>query len=398
VLQNQTLIKDTGASGPVPVYKKDKDVVQNFNVVAPQFSLDPALVNSYYPPSGHQDEGRVLPHVVFSDPHVPWLRAAGTTDWATGPISGGDGNAWNGRNKVPWMALLVCKPEDLRVDATAAGLIGLDKLDAWTTTARNGTKPPGDGAYGITVGEYMHLPSRVSTEMHMTDEDKGDLAGSTSQTRVVFPQKSFVTGVFTADASGSMGGPRTDLTPLNALQLLAHVRHVNTRGMPDADPMANPDAYLSVMVSGMTGDVAETQLTTHIVHLVSIENLDVTLQAGIDGTPSDRLAMVSLFSWTYACIPESVDFATTMETLADKAQPLRAPAASLDALGARIASEKKNPTKADALRALEQRLAHGYALTRWRLSGGREHGLYSGAPRAYDSDTAAAAANASSRR
>jgi hypothetical protein len=58
----------------------DKDgavVPQEFTVVTPQFSLDPKLVNSFYPPEGHQDEGRVLPHVVLSDAHFPWERYAG---------------------------------------------------------------------------------------------------------------------------------------------------------------------------------------------------------------------------------------------------------------------------------------------------------------------------------
>lgn len=33
-------------------------VPQHFEVVAPQFSLDPKLIDSYYPPDGHQDECR----------------------------------------------------------------------------------------------------------------------------------------------------------------------------------------------------------------------------------------------------------------------------------------------------------------------------------------------------
>lgn len=45
---------------------------QKFQVQAPQFSIDPKLVNTFYPPAGHQDEGRILPHIVFNDPHVPW--------------------------------------------------------------------------------------------------------------------------------------------------------------------------------------------------------------------------------------------------------------------------------------------------------------------------------------
>jgi hypothetical protein len=36
---------------------------QEFTVVAPQFNLDPKLIDSYYPPDGHQDECRILPHL-----------------------------------------------------------------------------------------------------------------------------------------------------------------------------------------------------------------------------------------------------------------------------------------------------------------------------------------------
>ncbi len=49
-------------------------LLQQFNVIAPQFSIDPKLVNSVYPPPGHSDAGRVLPHIVFNNPHLPWER------------------------------------------------------------------------------------------------------------------------------------------------------------------------------------------------------------------------------------------------------------------------------------------------------------------------------------
>lgn len=47
-----------------------KILTQNFEVMAPQFSIDASKINSYYPPNGHSDEGRILPHIVFNDPHV----------------------------------------------------------------------------------------------------------------------------------------------------------------------------------------------------------------------------------------------------------------------------------------------------------------------------------------
>jgi len=51
--------------------------VQEFEVMAPQFTLERSMINSYYPPDGHQDEARVLPHIVLNDPHFPWERKAG---------------------------------------------------------------------------------------------------------------------------------------------------------------------------------------------------------------------------------------------------------------------------------------------------------------------------------
>ena len=49
-------------------------LLQQFNVIAPRFQIDPKVVNSVYPPPGYSDEGRVLPHIVFNDPHIPWDR------------------------------------------------------------------------------------------------------------------------------------------------------------------------------------------------------------------------------------------------------------------------------------------------------------------------------------
>jgi hypothetical protein len=52
----------------------------------PGFALDPNTINSYYPPDGHQDESRILPHIVLNDPHYPWEIAAGITENMHSPI------------------------------------------------------------------------------------------------------------------------------------------------------------------------------------------------------------------------------------------------------------------------------------------------------------------------
>jgi hypothetical protein len=345
--------------------------VQAFNVVAPQFSLDPKFINTYYPPNGEHDEGRILPHMVFNDPHVPWLRDAGLTSWATDPISGAPtGKSWAGRTKVPWMGLLVFQPENLRVTAADAKLLGLDGLDAWTKSIPD--KPPADLSYSMNVSDFMRLKSRVLIETGLTpgSEDWNDMMGSTEQTRAIFPAKDQVLKIFSVNGAG------TSLAPLNSLQMMSHVRHVNNKGLPDYDPLGT--SYFSVVVSGMTGNVTETQLTTHIVHLVSIEHLDTTITQGLKG-PSDRIALISLFSWNYQCVPESVDFTTTAEALAANAQPLRAPDTVIHQFSEKIGNEKDQAGKA-GMQALLSRLQHGYTISRWRDALGEESIAFNRSP------------------
>lgn len=45
---------------------------QEFVVQAPRFALPTGSVYSVYPPPGYSDDHRILPHVVLSDPHLPW--------------------------------------------------------------------------------------------------------------------------------------------------------------------------------------------------------------------------------------------------------------------------------------------------------------------------------------
>lgn len=106
---------------PEPTNPPTRLEPQDFEVIAPQFSLDPKLVNSYYPPDGHQDEGRVLPHLVLNDPHFPWERKADASiDLLWDPDRNGEGKFLDSsspeqkvvdeakavkRNAVPWVRL-----------------------------------------------------------------------------------------------------------------------------------------------------------------------------------------------------------------------------------------------------------------------------------------------------
>jgi hypothetical protein len=169
----------TDSTPPVAVLR------QNFKVVAPQFSIDPKLINTYYPPSGHQDEGRILPHLVFNDPHVPWMRRAGVFYPFLEKPFDPEPNGGQPRSMVPWMAVLVFSPDELLVNDNDAVATGLKKITSYVPT-----KLPANGAFEMTVGDYLtKLPKRrIFYEAAGID----DLKDSTEVTSIIFPTKGLI--------------------------------------------------------------------------------------------------------------------------------------------------------------------------------------------------------------
>lgn len=165
---------------------------QRLNVVAPQFSIDPKTINTFYPPPGHQDEAHVLPHIVFNDPHMPWLRYAGSEDPFHGPVDPDptkdpldEKKTVGYRNMVPWMALLVFDPEELRVPAenVPKGLGSISSYDP--------NKLPLDGAFPMKVGEYLEkIPTnRIYYEAGYTPKAFTELQESEEGTSIIFPTR-----------------------------------------------------------------------------------------------------------------------------------------------------------------------------------------------------------------
>jgi hypothetical protein len=159
--------------------------------------------------------------------------------------------------------------------------------------------------------------------------------------------------------------------------MMAHVRHVNTLGFPDAG--VEEEGYFSVVISSRTGRVEVPDGVTapqpQIVHLVSLEHYDSTLKDLTSGysssTSADRVGMISLYSWTYNCTQESVNFVDTMQAIANDMQPLKSPQSTLDAL-LKNASQQPTFTLQRAAEILHGRLDKGYTIARWRTSTGEE--------------------------
>ena len=319
-------------------------VLQNFEVVAPRFQIDPKAIRSKYPPDGFTDDATVLPHIVFNDPFLPWT-------WS--PTFARERNAL----PVPWLALLVFTPEELRVDATETADLGIsvDSVKAVTTS----------GAYPMTVGDYLsNITSRSRYEENFADLDNNPawaaIKASPEKTNIIFPTSSRVDEI---------------ISPWEKFILMCHVRELNTIGFPDSG--VEDKGRYSVCVSHMTGKPDVTAPTPHVVHLVSIEHLGRRRSRG--GNPSARLGLVSLYSWNYLVVPrDPVNFKDTMLHLATTKGPLRP---SNDILGSIPAALEPSGTDVTGkVRLLRDRLSLGYSINRWRASTGEETVAFSRGP------------------
>ncbi|KAH8654009.1 hypothetical protein BGZ60DRAFT_435848 [Tricladium varicosporioides] len=352
---------------------------QEFSVQAPQFNLDPKLINTFYPPAGHQDEGRILPHIVFNDPHVPWLREAGVYyKFLSDPIDPSTTPGPSGRNLVPWMALIAFDPSELQVsgdDAIAIGLSVPDKPDA-SIKSYVASKLPADGAFQMQIGEYLTKikTNRIYYEAGYEGDgsnDLEDLKDSTDMTNVIFPQKYLIKQILGSKTTEDIPNPIPvgEDRIFEGQKMMAHVRHINTIGFPDAG--VEEEGYYSVIVSSRTGEVHSNNPTPQVVHLVSLEHYDSTLnQPSIIGlADTSRIGLVSLFSWMYTCIPESVNFTDTMKAIAQDTQFLKPPKMSLGSL---IQVSQNSPAQQEAAKMLHDRLDKSYTLSRWRTSTGEE--------------------------
>ncbi|KAK6433131.1 hypothetical protein LTR95_010690 [Oleoguttula sp. CCFEE 5521] len=383
---------------------------QDFEVVAPQFAIERSMVNSYYPPDGHQDEARILPHIVLNDPHFPWERAAGIIvpglcdpdlDANRKPIKPSDPTTNTFRSAVPWLAVMVFDPAELILPVNFkpkliqdAPLIDL-KLD----------KQPLSGAFAMQVQEYMHLTlgSRVNYDAGFATDTKGldELKASNEAMTAIFPTKATFLKLFTQTAAEG-----TMQSNVEGNKYLAHMRAVNTEGFPDAgiEQVGN----YSIVVSGRTARLDLTLPTTQICHLVSIEHVDSTLQSVHDAVKTDndavaaalaadsksarvaivgneRIAMVSLFSWTYTALPPNpVNFVDDMRAMTKSMQMLKPPQSLLKGLDSASTATSGTPAvltkQAKTAGALHKRLDAGYSIARWRTETGEETAAFSRGP------------------
>ncbi|WP_127529485.1 hypothetical protein [Paenibacillus kobensis] len=240
-----------------------------FAVLGERFRIDPAEIDSYFPPAGGQGEYyNVLPHIVLSRRTLPWERSV-----YKAAAAGSD------RPVLSWLALLLFDHDDPAPEAVV-----------------------GTAGDLLTAGLGGKLPERTLS-YPFAELDYGETAADACRY---------------IDVTAALFN--TTAPSLADLQWLAHARKVRgdgkaLTGVPMAPLPAETD--YSVII-GNRLPVAGRKST---VHLVSLEALEDYLPSA-DGTPSmkwpdtaDKIRLLTFASWSFDTVREPQTFATLLEGL-----------------------------------------------------------------------------------
>jgi hypothetical protein len=310
---------------------------QSFYVHAPRFSLPPGAVHSTYPPQGLGDHNNILPHIIFQDPHMPWENSGSPKQDAKD-----DESSVLPRNKVPWLALLTFTEDELTLlpselkRKSENGLFPESmKIPPKTTQSPPPmTSPPTPPtvpgreqdksvfSVKLTMGEYLEMGGGATpTVVTPIQDNKKEKIDQSTQVDVIFLQPSHVQDLFaTYDADGARqplpANGQTVTPDVSGYKFLAHVRNVNTKYIAGAG--SDDDGLFSVVVARRSGPLNVPTPKPVIVHLVTLEGIEVadgqtpTVKFPMD--PKKKVAFVSLYSWTYLCLPpEQVNFMDSMK-------------------------------------------------------------------------------------
>lgn len=336
---------------------QNPQVPQKFNVIAPRFTLPAGSVHSTYPPSGRADHVETLPHIVLMDQHLPWERTASKVT----PVP--DDRA---RNKVPWLAVVVFTQEELRLEESILknGIFSeIPKFEATQDT---------------TLAINMQISDILKTKDTTSPITKLDDLDLTARTDVIFLKKELFTSLVTTyDDDGNPKTPQP-VPDVSRYKFLAHVRNTNTQGMAEA---CLTDGHFSIVVSHRVGPINITQPTPVVVHLISIEGVEnMTLPI-----TTQFVALSSLQSWTYTCLPpSSLNVLEMFRGLGNTLDVLRAPKSIIEAVlnvpkgnteaapGAPEQTTKELRSREQGAARVAARLMDGYSLVKYYTQSGEE--------------------------
>ncbi|KAH0538455.1 hypothetical protein FGG08_004953 [Glutinoglossum americanum] len=329
-----------------------KQNFQKFNVVAPRFTLPDNTVYSVYPPQGHADRAEVLPHVVLTDPTLPWERIG---SWEAERKKHPPEDIDYRKNRVPWLAVLSFTEEELRL--APSDLAGDTSLFKGTVNFKDKAQQSTTLSINMPVTDLRLVDtSRVATPVTYDPNVDANPDGSTPSTDAIFvPTKLFRSFFASHNANGV---PEPASLDVSRYRFLAHLRNLNPTGMAEADT-TDGDRAFSIVVGHRAGPLDITKPTTVVVHLVSIEGVE---RMDPNAVPQ-FVSLSSLYSWTYSCLPpNSLNVSDAFAGLGKTLKMLRP-----SLTDKQIASiEAEEPAGGRVAR----RMLDGYSITRYRAQTG----------------------------
>ncbi|KAJ2903781.1 uncharacterized protein MKZ38_009347 [Zalerion maritima] len=306
------------------------EVNQEFEVVYPQFELPPEDFHSIYPEQGFADQPKIAPHIVFSNPNLPWTRFIDDSDTSADE----DGNA------IPWLALF---PFDVNKKEDAASEIGeppnseLRLTDAELAALRTHLDRPETDpvlqptpffSFPMTLGEFHSLHTLDNFIVpRVPDLGVWSRLKEKAPVEAIFVRgKLFKQLFYTKQDEDNQ--PKMDLRQFAPC---AHLRKVNTLNATDAG--VNDQGLFSVVHSRRSGPTDIEQghpPRSQAVHLLSLEGLFInkndleptgggsqpTEHFSVNPDDNDLVGFVSLRRWSYLCQPPlSVNFIDSMRAV-----------------------------------------------------------------------------------
>ncbi|KAI1773214.1 hypothetical protein F4818DRAFT_120638 [Hypoxylon cercidicola] len=325
---------------------------QSFFVDAPQFSLPEGSVHSTYPPPGYPDTNRILPHIVLTDPHLPWERlgspSQGTNKELQSKVKSllAKGVATDGdipRNRVPWLVIFSFSQDELRLPP--------EDLDSIFQDTSNGVIKPVKQSGTLTVNTSIEDLWKLPTSDVVTPVTSklGPLSMKDSRGDFIFVKPDLFKKFFQTEDPAT-GNPKTGAGPdTSQYQYMAHVRTINGQGMALAG--VEDTAVFSIIISNRAGQLKNETPATMCAHLVSIEGVEDMAWP----EPSHKyVALCSLYSWNYTVLPaNTLNVPDAFEQLGRTLNVLRAP----------DRPSQTSPSTTEQL--VEKRLQDGYTLVRY---------------------------------
>src|SRR5689334_1330900 len=229
---------------------------QNFEVLAPRYSIDADEIQAYFPPNGGvADYTNILPHLVLSTRNLPWERRPGKAG-------------------EPWLALLVISEQDV------AG-----------------------GKAVFKTGTVADLAPDRPDDLRIDDASLKDWWRPDVDGRVLLPKflrkEDLNTPVRLLDLDLDLF--RKICRHINELALLAHIRKVDVADEVPLDMVASGE--FSVLVANRF-----PPLGANTVYLISLEGWDELLdKPELAPQAASRVRLITLGNWSFVNDPNGHD-------------------------------------------------------------------------------------------